>query len=211
MSPVLDDLLNDDRLARLFSREALPCALQLWVLQIKTDQSIENRVIYGRLLPYTYANEQWAAGHKDYFEKFEGFQAQIARLTLYVSSTQCPELLRQLSAGQPVTAISEELKLELSDQLKKRFGTTALEASGLVYRPVAYLLNKDAYKRGAPSSPHGGSGALSASITQTTKQALFRIGQDYDAALTALVAKQLDTDTGLDFGGTDIRERLIKS
>jgi len=204
MSPVLDDLLNDDRLARLFSREALPCALQLWVLQIKTDQSIENRLIYGRLLPYTYANEQWAAGHKDYFEKFEGFQAQIARLTLYVSSTQCPELLRQLSAGQPVTAISEELKLELSDQLKKRFGTTALEASGLVYRPVAYLLNKDAYKRGAPSSPHGGSGALSASITQTTKQALFRIGQDYDAALTALVAKQLDTDTGLDFGGTDI-------
>lgn len=204
MSPVLDDLLNDDRLARLFSRDALPCALQLWVLQIKTDQSIENRVIYGRLLPYTYADEQWAAGHKDYFEKFEGFNAQIARLTLYVSSTQCPELLRQLSAGQPVTAVSEKLKLGLSDELKKRFGTTALDATGLVYRPVAYLLNKDAYERGSPSSPHGGSGAFSASITNTTKEALFRVGQDYDSALTTLVVKQLDTDTGLDFGGTDI-------
>ncbi|MBB3639667.1 hypothetical protein FHY06_002785 [Variovorax sp. BK613] len=173
-------------------------------MQIKTDQSIENRVIYGRLLPYTYADEQWAAGHKDYFEKFEGFHAQVVRLTLYVSSIQCPELLRQLSAGQPVTAISEELKLRLSDQLKKRFGTTALDAAGLVYRPVAYLLNKDAYERGSPSSPHGGSGAFSASITQTTKQALFRIGQDYDSALTTLAVKQLDTDTGLDFGGVDI-------
>jgi len=204
MSPVLDDLLNDDRLARLFSQDALPCALQLWVLQIKTDQSVENRVIYGRLLPYSYANEQWTAGHRDYFEKFEGFHAQIARITLYVSSAQCPELLRQLSAGQSVTAISDELKLGLSDQLKKRFGTTALDATGLVYRPVAYLLNRDAYERRGPSSPHGGSGAFSASITQTTKQALFRVGQDYDAALTALIVKQLDTDTGLDFGGTDI-------
>jgi hypothetical protein len=48
MAPVLDDLLNDDRLARLFSKDVRHCALQLWVLQIKSEQSIENRVVYGR-------------------------------------------------------------------------------------------------------------------------------------------------------------------
>jgi hypothetical protein len=52
MAPTLDDLLNDSRLARLFSENARHCAFQLWVLQIKAEQSIENRIVYGRLLPY---------------------------------------------------------------------------------------------------------------------------------------------------------------
>jgi hypothetical protein len=51
MAPTLDDLLNDGRLARLFSKNARHCALQLWILQIKSEQSIENRLVYGRLLP----------------------------------------------------------------------------------------------------------------------------------------------------------------
>lgn len=49
MAPALDGLLNDGRLTRLFSKEAHHGALQLWVLQIKPDQSIENSVVYGRL------------------------------------------------------------------------------------------------------------------------------------------------------------------
>lgn len=204
MSPVLDDLLNDGRLARLFSKDVRHCALQLWILQIKSNQSIENRMIYGRLLPYSYSSEQWTAGHKDHFQDFGKFQAQVIRLNLYVKSAYCSELLRQLSDGRPVSAISEDLDFGLSNQLKARFGTTALDASELVYRPVAYLLNRDAYERHSPSSPHGGAGAFSASMTQTNKGALFRVGQDYDAALTASVVKHLDTDTGLDFGGTDI-------
>ncbi|WP_290681432.1 VPA1262 family protein [Halothiobacillus sp. 15-55-196] len=123
-------------------------------------------------------------------------------LNLYVKSVHCADLLRQLSAGRTISAISEEFKLDLSGNLNVRFGATAL-AADLVYRPVAYLLNHDAYDRDSLSSPHGGAGAFSASITQTDKGSLFRLGQDYDVDLTALVVKHLNADTGLDFGGID--------
>jgi len=204
MAPVLDDLLNDGRLARLFSKDARHCALQLWVLQIKSEQSIENRVIYGRLLPYSHSSDRWSCSEDDSFRTFGQVQVQVVRLNLYVKSVHCAELLRQLSAGRTISAISEELKLGLSDQLRRRFGATNIAADSLVYRPVAYLLNRDAYDRHSPSSPHGGAGALSASITQSDKGMLFRLGHDYEAALAASVVKHLNADTGLDFGGVDI-------
>ncbi len=203
MAPALDDLLNDGRLGRLFSTDARHCALQLWILQIKSEQSIENRVVYGRLLPYNHSSDRWSSSDNDDFQTFGQVQAQVVRLNLYVKSAHCADLLRQLSAGRTVSAISEELRLVLSDQLRARFGATALAGDDLVYRPVAYLFNRDAYGRRSPSSPHGGAGAFSASITQTDKGALFRLGQDYDAALAASVVRHLNADTGLDFGGAD--------
>lgn len=203
MAPALDDLLNDGRLARLFSKDARHCALQLWILQIKSEQSIENRVVYGRLLPYSHSNGCWSFSDDNSFYTFGQVKAQVTRLNLYVKSVHCADLLLELSAGRTISAISEELKLGLSDKLKARFGATALVADDLVYRPVAYLLNRDAYDRRSPSSPHGGAGAFSASITQTDKGALFRLGQGYDVALTALMVKHLSADTGLDFGGVD--------
>jgi hypothetical protein len=203
MAPILDDLLHDSRLARLFSKDTRDCALQLWILQIKSGQSIENRVIYGRLLPYSHSSDRWSASDDDGFEAFGEYLAQVVQLNLYVKSIHCVELLRQLCAGRTVSAISEELKLGLSDQLKEKFGPTALAVGDLVYRPVAYLLNRDAHDRRSLCSPHGGVGAFSASITQTDKGALFRLGRDYDVALTASVVKHLNADTGLDFGEAD--------
>ena len=202
MAPVLDDL-DDDRLARLLSKDGRHCALQLWVLQIEADESIENRVMCGRLLPYSHSDDRWSGVYEDRFQTFGRARARIIRLNLYVKSDHCADLLRLLSAGQTVSAISEELELGLSDQLKARFGATALAADGVVYRPVAYLLNRDGHDRHSTSSPHGGAGAFSASINQTDKEALFGVGHDYDVALTALVVKHLNADTGLDFGGGD--------
>lgn len=203
MAPVLDDLLNDVRLARLFSKDARHCALQLWILQIKSEQSIENRVVYGRLLPYNHSSDSWYFSNNDKFDTFGLFKAQVTLINLYVESTHCADILRLFSAGQTISAISENMKLGLADNLKARFGTAALSTNALAYRPVAYLLNRDAYDRHSPSSPHGGAGSFSASITQTDKQTLFRLGQDFDVALTKWVIKHLNEDTGLDFGGAD--------
>jgi hypothetical protein len=203
MAPILDHLLDDSRLTRLFSKDARDCALQLWILQIKSEQSIENRVVYGRLLPYSYSSNSWSASDDDNFRDFGQVKAQVVRLNLYVKSIHCAELLRQLGAGRTISAISEELKFVISETLKLRFGETALAADELVYRPVAYLLNRDAYDRGSPSSPHGGAGAFSASITRTDKGGLFRLGQDYDVGLTKFVVEHLNAYTGLEFGGAD--------
>jgi hypothetical protein len=203
MALTLDDLLNDGRLARLFSKDARHCALQLWILQLKFDESIENRIVYGRLLPYSHSSDRWSTTDDDNFRAFGEVRAQIVRLNLYVKSAHCADLLRQFSAGRTIAQISEELKLGLSDQFKERFGASALIVDDLAYRPVAYLLNRDAHDWYTPSSPHGGAGAFSASITQTDKRALFRLGQGYDVALTASLVKHLNADTGLNFDGAD--------
>ena len=199
----LEDLLKDDRLARLFSKDAHPCALQLWILQIKSEQSIENRIVYGRMLPYNYSSNSWYASEDDDFHTFGEIQAQLVRLNLYVPSYHCTDILRQMTTGQSISAISEDLNLKFSLNLKRRFGATLLATDNLAYRPVAYLLNRDAYDRHSPSSPHGGGGAFSASIVQTNKVALFRLDHNYSVGLTESVIKQINADTGLDFGGID--------
>ena len=128
IAPVLDDLLNDGRLERLFSKDARHCALQLWILQIKSEQLIENRIVYGRLLHYCHSSDSWTFSDDDCFDSFGHIQAQVTRLNLYVKSVHCADLLRQLSAGRTIAAISEELKFGLSGRLKLRFGATALAA-----------------------------------------------------------------------------------
>ncbi|MTD34192.1 hypothetical protein GKE73_17565 [Paludibacterium sp. dN 18-1] len=201
--PVLDDLLNDGRLTRLFSKESRNCALQLWILQIKSDQSIENLIAYGRLLPYSHSSDRWYAPDDESFEAIGGCQIQVVRLNLYIKSTICADFLRQLSAGRTLAAISEDMKIGCSAKFRSRFGATALPANHLVYRPVAYLLNRDAYDRNSLSSPHGGAGAFSASITQADKVTMFCLEQGCDVALAESVIKHLNVDTGLDFGGAD--------
>lgn len=198
----LEHLLSDSRLARLFSAEARHCALQLWVLQIKSDNSIENRIVYGRLLPYRYSNNCWSIRDRDKYQPFGQIKAKVVCLNLYVSSTNCAELLRQLSAGHSISAISESMKLECLEPQGKQYGETKFPVGRLVYRPVSYLLNRDASGQQL-SSPHGAAGAFSASITQVDKSSLFRLGDEYDVALTALVVRQINEATGLDFGGVD--------
>lgn len=203
MATTLNDLLSDGRLARLFSNQNRACALQLWVLQIKSEQTTEMRVIYGRLLPYSHSSNSWSFSDNDKNLVFGNMKAKLTRLNLYIESNLCAELLRQLSAGQSISAINEILGLECPKKLMKQFGATTLMADSLAYRPVAYLLNRDAHDRRSISSPHSAAGAISASITQMNKKALFLLGEEYSAALTNSLVKHLNAETGLDFCGVD--------
>lgn len=203
MTPKLDDLLNDNRLSRLFSNNDQHCALQLWVLQIKSAEEIDNRIIYGRLLPYSYSSYSWSASDSNKYRAFEQVQARVIRLNLFIKSTDCAELLRQLSLGESITQVSDNLQLEIDASLKLQVGDTALFTNSLVYRPVAYLLNRDAHDKNAFSSPHGAAGAFSASISQANKIDLFNLGQGYDATLIDAIIEQLNVDTGLDFSSND--------
>lgn len=204
LSPRFEDLISDVRLARLFSLDPQPCALQLWILQIKLDDENENRILYGRVLPYSFSNNIWSATEDDNFEFLGAAQAQVVRLNLYLGSERCAEFLKLLCAGETIAAISGTLKLSLSDNLSARLGATALGGGTLIYRPAAYLLNRGAHDKDSLASPHDAAGAFSASVAQADKKGLFQIGENYDIALTNLVVKQLNNDTGLDFGGADL-------
>jgi hypothetical protein len=130
-APVLDDLLGDGRLARLFSQDARSCALQLWMLQLKSEDVIENRVVYGRLLPYSFSNNRWSSSDDDRFTRLGDVQAQVCRLNLYVESTRCADLLRRLSAGETLAALSDAFELGLADSLTVRRGRAGGGDAGL--------------------------------------------------------------------------------
>ena len=201
---VLDDLLNDSRLERLFSKDGRNCALQLWLLQIKSSDSIENRILYGRLLPYNHSSNTWFATDDDHFKPFGLYQAQVIRLNLYFKSSDTTALLQSLTNGHDLTDISNELNLKLKSSLATRVGGTKIRLP-LTYRPVAYLLNREAPSKNQLLSPHGDAGALSASVSQSDKIEIFRIGvADFEDALIAFIVEQLNSDTGLDFGGRDL-------
>lgn len=203
MAPTLDELLGDSRLSRLFSSNTRNCALQLWVLKIQSDNLIEMRVVYGRLLPYNYSSNSWSFSDNDDSFVFGRMKAKLTRLNLYIKSNQCSNLLRKLSSGHSIADINKSMGFECPKKLTKQFGAVSLTESNLSYRPVSYLINRDAYDSQSLSSPHSTAGALSASIIQMDKSTLFEICDEYSSALIVSVIEQLNLETGLDFGRAD--------
>ncbi len=65
----LNSILNDKRIERLFLEEH-SCALQLWILRIEGDDFVEKKIIYGRLLPYSFYNNSWSFSDNDNSEDF---------------------------------------------------------------------------------------------------------------------------------------------
>lgn len=173
MSYQLSDLIEDSRLQRLFLFKSKPCALQLWILQIKKDDLVENRIVYGRLVPYSFFNNTWSFSDKDTSQSVENFRASVTQLNLLIESSKCRELLTKLCDGHSINNISTALNLKISDNLSKRFGNTILIKMNSVFRPTIYLLNRDASIQNSLLSPHGGAGALSAAISCDDKRSIF--------------------------------------
>lgn len=208
MAYELSDLLNDDRLERLFSSERRPCAFQLWVLQIQCEDVIENRVIYGRLLPYSFSNNRWSFSDDDSnYQSFGESKASITQLNLYIDSSLCSSLLTMIIEGKNLDDISTALDFTFQSKLQNRFGDVSLSNSYIGFRPVAYLLNRDAHVSDTLASPLGNAGAFSASIFQGDKQGLFLYDEVYDKNLTSMIIARLNSDTGMDFGKKDL-ERI---
>lgn len=197
----LNELLGDQRLERIFSAENRDCAIQLWILRIRRGADIQNRIVYGRLLPYNHYDNTWYATDDEHFESIGEYEAEVVRINLYLKSADTSALLRMLASGRDIAQISAELSLTLKPVLAGRLGTTALREP-LVFRPVSYLLNRDSRGQGL-LSPHGSAGALSASVVQANKVALLSDDPGTNEALTKFALRHLNSDTGLKFDSHD--------
>ncbi|MGE8047143.1 VPA1262 family protein [Pseudomonas monteilii] len=198
----LNDLIKDARLSRLFTTSGRACALQIWIAQIQTEDGFENRFVYGRLLPYSYASAEWNASSDDKLEAVGDCRAQVIRATLYFDSALADKLLNKLIQGEDIKTVSQQLGLKLSDSLKKRIGTFSLN-DNYAYRPAAFLLNRDAHERAGPQSPHGSASAFSAAITTLDKEKLFSTVKGRDSEMARFLVKRMNDSTGLDFANKD--------
>lgn len=203
MTTELKDLIADTRLGRLFAMPGRGCALQIWIVQIQTDDGLENRLVYGRLLPYSFSSREWNAPSDEKFEAVGDCRARVIRATLYIGSDQAGELLGRLAKGDNIKEVSSSLGLKLSDSLERRIGAFSLSDS-YVYRPAALLLNRDAHERVGPQSPHGSASAFSAAITTVGKEQLFTTARGLDSDIARFLVKRMNADTGLDFASKDV-------
>jgi hypothetical protein len=196
----LEDLVEDQRLERLFTVQGRDCAIQLWILRICDGEDIETRIVYGRLLPYNHSSNTWYSAEDEHFSPVGAYKAELVRISLYIKSTDTATLLRLLASGKNIAQISSELNLKLKQSLAKRVGVAAL--LHIFFRPVSYLLNRDSHTQ-APLSPHGSGGALSAALCQTDKVTLLFGGLDIREALAGFVIDRLNSDTALRFDTND--------
>ncbi|NLB11191.1 hypothetical protein GX831_01890 [bacterium] len=194
----LDHLINDPRLSRLFSESSDSCAVQLWILQNNTDENIHNRIVYGRIVPHNYSNHTWS-----YSKEKTKNKTKVTQLNLYIDSNLCNLFLTSLCEGDNLALISEKLSLNSKSEFNELYGTVSLASANLAYKPVSYLLNRDAYDLNAYSSPHGSASAFSASIVQLDKPNLLLLNSCYDAEHIDIIIKKLNSDTGLSFNKTD--------
>jgi len=202
MTTELKDLIGDTRLGRLFATLGRACALQIWIAQIQTDDGLENRFVYGRLLPYSFSSGEWSAPSDDKFEAVGDCRVQVIRATLYIASDYTGELLGRLAKGDELKEVSSSLGLKLSESLERRIGNFSL-GNSYVCRSVALLLNRDAHECVGPQSPHGSASAFSAAITAVDKEQLFSTERGLDPDMARFLVDRMNADTGLDFAAND--------
>lgn len=208
----LGDVLNDCRLGRLFSSESRSCVLQMWILNINYGDSIDNRILYGRLLPYYFANNTWSASMDDHNMLFDAgdrkSKINVFRLSVCLNDFLCKDMIQLLLKGDSLASINSQLKFKISEKLNNRFEKTVFGREGKVaIRPVAYLYNRNSYEQNKRISPHGTGGALSAAIVQLDKLDLLKINGCHDPKVIKWVLGKVNEDSGLDFMGID-SERL---
>lgn len=203
MDILLSDILEDKRLIRLFGVPNNQCALQLWLLQIKKDELVESRLLYGRALPYDFSNNKWSVTRDDNFVKYNGFQAQVICLNLYCTSSTLLEVTKNITEGNDLTTINNKNVLSFSHKEdSKRFGAFCLN-NDLSFRPVSYLPMRSDWFATGLRSVHESAGAFSASITNLQKNSIFKIDDINDEKLIKNCIKELHSKTGLDFLDND--------
>lgn len=196
----LNTITSDCRLDRIFGIHGKPCAIELWVLQLKWSFRAETRILYGRVIPSNYCNDQWSAPREDSFKHIDDdLMAQVVRVSLFCTSEVAKKLADAFVSGLNLNLASSQLGVKLPTELIDRFGCVQL-AGPFGFRPVMHLPTRDYYRFVTNRlSPTSFTSADSAAITSLVKLELFVINGQLEAALAAFAINELSSDTGMDF------------
>lgn len=195
---------GDKKLVRVLGDHDEACAVELWVLQLQVQGSIESRLLYGRVSPYDFSNARWSSPAEDHF-KFvrRGLSAQCARLTLYCPARSVVGLLGGLTSGGTLADASKSAGVSMSAGFEKRFGSLSLQLP-LAVRPSMHLPTRDYYRWSTNKvSCLDSCSCDSASISSLVKSELFVVGAEEDRELADFAIDLLSADTGLEFADLD--------
>jgi hypothetical protein len=203
MPTSIENIINDEKLHVLFKSIDTHCAVQLWLLQIEKKGNIETQLLYGRILPYSFSNDQWSAPNEDNFKQFNGYKAQVIRINLYCGTCKLGDLVSALSFGKNILHINNDLNFSMTKALQQRFGEFCFTGK-LGYRPVSYLPMRDHFDHHGLKSPHSSAGAFSGAIIPFDKNLLFFNHCKTDKTLLSYAIDSINSDTGMSFDKDDI-------
>lgn len=203
MNNGLDRIFSDTRLARIFGEQSGACAIELWILQLRSSEKVTNKLAYGRLLPCTSYNDRWNAQREDSLcEVSESLFVQVKRVAAFASAGKAQRLLNKLVEGASLAEASLEADLQISEHAR-RFSELTL-GSALSVRPVMHLPTRDYFQfKGSRLSQTGMASMDSAAITSHAKSDLFGFDGLNHPDVVNLVVGILDAETGLDFSNLD--------
>ena len=196
----LDTLLNDIRLDRLFEQQDRPCALQLFVLSLcHKNKDTEQRLLYGRLVPYNYADHCWHVSHADNLSLGDDVNARLDTLTLYAECQRCKALVEGLWQGETLGAVSQRLNIAGGGAFLKEGQGFSFRNEQWVLRPVIHLTSRGAHANEPYESPYDSEGACSAALVLKNKITLFEVNGKESHDLFYWCVKQLSQVAGLTF------------
>ncbi|WP_020493462.1 hypothetical protein [Orenia marismortui] len=212
----LEDLRQDDRLFRVMNSNCKrPCALNLWLMELTREDSIEYRLLYGWVIPSNYGDHgHWYkadGGSKDTFgNQDKSYKFRIPKLSLYDDQDTIFKLIKELYKGQTLNKACEKINISSPPEL---YGELKLEdskekvARNFVVRPTVFLetkkslIRKQKYLRGL-SSPIRYASIFSASLININKFDLFKDNESELPQRNALIRKillRLKEETGFNF------------
>ena len=136
-------LRSDSQLSRVI-QDDLPCQMQLWILEIHQKQSVSSRLLYGWIIPDTFANGKWSKADVELNRAPDSkvYKAKILKYSFYTKGIIAASLITELLQGTPVSQACRKLQLtEPPDKLEHfALGASAdLIARNYAVRPVVFL------------------------------------------------------------------------
>lgn len=205
----IDTILTNSWVDSLFGQQNHPCALQLFILNIEQkDEEKEQRLLYGRLVPYGYADQCWHIGIGEAESFGNAVKVRLVKLTLYIDSYICRVLLEILLQGGTLGAISQQLNIAYDGGLLKEGKNFCLQTDQWILRPVIYLPPRGSYTDEPYESPYDSDGACSAALVLKDKTTLFEINGKESPELFHWCVKRLNKVSGLTFSNLKDYSRL---
>lgn len=198
-------VFNDIRLQAVVGDHDTACAVQFWVLELKQEENIETRFLYGRALPGTFQSHKIDGSLDKRYEKLvENISARVLMFNLNTSASRLRSLLQSILQQRKSFLDGCQIsKIELSTKAKKILQSFVV-GKDFIIRPVMHLPTRDYYRfQSKRLSPSAQVSFDSASISRLDKECLLQIGTINSTELANLVCEELRTDTGLEFSEMD--------
>ena len=211
---LIERIKKDSRFEKTVSAVS-KCALVLWLLDIKQNDQVEYRLMYGWVIPSKFSpSDTWRIADGGSYQKLNGTDSdlkyRIPRLTLYSTGEKITQLIEYLAQGLTLEAASSKLGIikcqKFAPSIIFKSTDQPVQLSTVTFCGTQY---NEAFYRGenAYHSPSSHSPAFSVSLCGSNRENPFTHAEQTRLSQEKLVIDCLEylaSETNFDFKGASL-------